>query len=82
MRLKSIKGIKSNFSHKKHKIQTSFVDAFNKKQKDKRPYFFYMFLKYLKKKSFIHLFVFYAFFVCKFLYKKNKFEIPLITSYT
>ena len=38
--LKSMKSIKSNFSHKKHKIQTSFADAFNKKQKDKRPSFF------------------------------------------
>ena len=40
IRLKSMKSIKSDFSHKKHKIQTSFIDAFNKKQKDKRPSFF------------------------------------------
>ena len=49
-------------------MQTSFVDTFNKRQKDKRPSFSQMFSKYLKRKSFIHLLAFYIF---KFLKKKS-----------
>ena len=33
IRLKSIKSKQATFTHKKHKMQTSFVDAFKKRQK-------------------------------------------------